>query len=61
MLHYAYDYDLPEIRSLLKEHGLFFFQKRNNKGMIPRQMMHDDNFSSTDSEEDEFDQVDYDR
>jgi hypothetical protein len=24
-LHYAYDYDLPEIRSMLKEQGLFFF------------------------------------
>ena len=25
LLHYSYDYDLPDIRSLLKEHGLFFF------------------------------------
>lgn len=50
-LHYAYDYDLTEIRSLLKENGLFFTRMRNNKGMIPRQMLHDDYFESS-AEED---------
>ena len=48
-LHYAYDLDLPVIRTLLKTATLNLTRERNNRGLIPRQMMHDANYESSES------------
>lgn len=56
-LHYSYDFDQPEVRSLLKENGLYFKNARNWRGLVPSQMLHDYFFddSVSDSELDEDD------
>lgn len=54
-LHYAYDFDQPEIRSLLKENGLSFKNARNWRGLVPCQQLHDyffdDSLSESEDEE----------
>ena len=53
-LHFAYSMDIPEIRAMMKEDGQIVPERsnrRNQRGMLPKQMRHAKKVEASDSDE----------